>query len=136
MPHPCHMSPGTRMLLSTCLCSPGAAKLAEKPPLTLNPSHFRAPLNPLRLQASFSLNEEGRFFFLHCSSCKKILSKKRLSVRVPLAGPLSEQSSALCAAAEVKSQLVTGSKSHSVAAPPPRRNAPCLGKFISASSAV
>lgn len=40
-----------------------------------------------------------------------MLSKKCIHASGPLAGPLSKQSSAFCAAAEVKSQLATGSRS-------------------------
>jgi len=84
----------------------------RKSPPTFNTFHFRAPLSLLLLWEAFSLHWEGSF--LHHSSCKKILSKKRIHANVPLAGPLSKQSSAFCASAEVKSQFVMGSKSHKV----------------------
>ena len=95
--------------LSGCLCHPGAARLEGKSPPIFNPFHFRASLSLLLLWDAFSLYWEG--CFLHHSSCKKILCKKCIHTSVPLAGPLSKQSSAFCVAAEVKSQLVTGSKS-------------------------
>lgn len=74
----------------------------------------------------------GKGGFLHYSSCKKILSKKCIHASVPLAGPLSKQSSAFCVAAEVKSQLAMGSKSHRAsghACGHPREKHPMFGQI-------
>lgn len=74
----------------------------------------------------------GKRGFYTTAAVKRILSKKCIHASIPLVGPLSKQSSAFCAAAEVKSQLAMGSKSRRAsghACGHPREKRPMFGQI-------